>query len=101
MCRRELPVVDALAGEYGDEVAFVAPAWKGSFDATAERAAELLPSGRVRWGLDADEDIFAAYGVPYQPATVLIASDGTVMEGWLGARGESEMRQAIERLLAG
>jgi hypothetical protein len=84
-----LPVVDNLAGEYGDRVAFVAPAWKSSFEATARRAEELLTSGAVRWGLDESESVFAAYGIPYQPATVLIAADGTVVDAWAGVRSEA------------
>lgn len=51
------------------------------------------------WGLDQDEDIFAKYGVPYQPVTVLIASDRTVVETWPGMRSEEEIRVAIEQLL--
>ncbi len=77
----------------------MAPAWKASFDATAEQATRLLPSGDVRWGLDDSEGIFQAYGVPYQPATVLIGADGTIVESWLGARDEASMRQSIEALL--
>lgn len=96
-----MPVVDNLAQEYGDRVAFVAPAWKGSAEDTAQRAAEWLPSGRVAWGLDAEEEIFSLYGVPYQPVTVLISGDGHIVESWPGARSESEMRAAIESLLAG
>ncbi|HEX2152799.1 MAG TPA: hypothetical protein VHL52_02355 [Acidimicrobiia bacterium] len=95
-----MPVVDQLAADYSDRVAFVAPAWKGTLDDTAARAAELLPSGEVEWGLDEDESIFAAYGVPYQPVTFLIRSDQTVAESWQGARTEAEMRAAIESLLA-
>ena len=95
-----MPVVDQLAAEYGDRVAFVAPAWKGTLEATATRAAELLPSGQVLWGLDEAEEIFALYGVPYQPATVLITADGSIFERWSGAREEAEMREAIEALLA-
>jgi hypothetical protein len=94
-----LPVVDALASEYSDRVAFVAPAWKASFDDTAQQAAQLLPSGTVQWGLDAEQGIFEQYGVPYQPATVLIGADGTVVESWLGARDEAAMRASIEALL--
>jgi hypothetical protein len=94
-----LPVVDALAAEYADRVDFVAPAWKSSFEATRERAEELFVSGEIRWGLDEDEDIFSKYGVPYQPVTVLIAADGTVVETWPGARAEGEIRQALDRLL--
>lgn len=95
-----MPVVDSLAAEYGDRVVFVAPAWKSDFDSTAARAAELLTSGVVQWGLDADEEVFRAYGIPYQPATVLIAPDQTIVEAWPGVRSEDDLRASIEGLLA-
>lgn len=96
-----MPVVDRLSIEYSDRVEFLAPAWKSTFGATAQQAAELLPSGNVAWGLDESEEVFSLYGVPYQPATVLIAADGTIVESWLGARGEEQMRESIEALIAG
>jgi hypothetical protein len=95
-----LPVIDQLAEEYGDQVAFLAVAWKGTQAATAERAGELLPSGVVRWGLDETEDVFSLYSIPYQPASVLITRGKTIFERWPGARSESEMRNAIEGLIA-
>ncbi len=95
-----MPVVDQLAQEYGSDVAFVAVAWKGSEEATASRAAEILPSGSVRWGLDAEEAIFDAYGVPYQPVTVLITHDKIVKASWPGLRDESAIRAEIEDLMA-
>ena len=78
----------------------MAPAWKASLDATADRAAEILPSGIVKWGLDVDEQVFQAYGIPYQPASVMIAADGTIVDSWAGARGEDELREALEALIA-
>ena len=95
-----MPVVDKLAVEYEGQVRFVAPAWKATSEETARRAAELMPSGRVAWGLDESEGIFAAFGVPYQPATVLIDGHGAVVDSWLGGRSENEMRAAVEALLA-
>ena len=95
-----MPVVDSLAAEYGDRVDFVAPAWKSSFELTRARAAELFQSGQIRWGLDEDEDIFDLYGVPYQPVTVLIAADGTVVEAWDGLRAEADIRIALDELIA-
>lgn len=94
-----MPVVDQLASEYGDRVAFVAPAWKGTPEDTAARAAELMPSGRILWGLDAEEEVFAAFGVAYQPATVLIDTRGRIVDSWAGARSEAEMRTAVESLI--
>ena len=94
-----MPVVDSLAAEYADEVDFVAPAWRSSFEATQARANQLFQSGLVMWGLDEDEEIFQLYGVPYQPVTVLIAGDGTVVEAWDGLRAESEIRTALDALI--
>jgi hypothetical protein len=94
-----LPVVDSLAAEYSDRIDFVAPAWKSSLAATRDRANELFRSGQIMWGLDAEEVIFTAYGVPYQPVTVLIAGDDTVVEAWDGLRAEDEIRSALDDLI--
>ena len=59
---------------------------------------ELFQSGQILWGLDEEEEIFALYRVPYQPVTVLIGADGTVVETWPGLRGEEEIRLALENL---
>ncbi|MGA7228033.1 MAG: hypothetical protein WBZ40_10250 [Acidimicrobiia bacterium] len=95
-----MPVVDSLAAEYADRVDFVAPAWKSDFASTSARAEELFKSGQIKWGLDQSEEIFARYGVPYQPVTVLIGADDTVVESWPGLRDEAEIREAIEDLIA-
>jgi len=95
-----LPVIDQLATEYSDRIDFVAPAWKGTFEDTRARAEELMPSGNIMWGLDVDETVFGLYGVPYQPVTVLIAHDDTVVEAWPGVRDEAEIRSALDQLIA-
>ncbi|HSM44351.1 MAG TPA: hypothetical protein VK969_04970 [Acidimicrobiia bacterium] len=95
-----MPVVDSLAAEYGDRIDFVAPAWKSSFAATEARARELFQSGQIQWGLDENEEIFELYGIPYQPVTVLVAADGTVVEAWDGLRAEDEIRAALDELVA-
>jgi hypothetical protein len=95
-----LPVVDSLAAEYADQIDFVAPAWKSSFEATSDRANELFQSGQIMWGLDEQEEIFQLYGVPYQPVTVLIAADKTVVESWDGLRAEEEIREALDNLIS-
>ncbi len=79
---------------------FLAVAWKGSMEDTASRAAQLLTSGNVRWGLDAEEAIFSAYGVPYQPVSYLITHDGIVKTSWAGAVGEAELRAELDALVA-
>jgi hypothetical protein len=79
-------------------VDFVAPAWKSTFELTEVRADQLFASGRIMWGLDETEHIFDLYGVPYQPVTVLIAADRTIVETWAGLRGEAEIRAALDHL---
>jgi hypothetical protein len=93
-----LPVVDNFAAEYADEVDFVAPAWKGSFEATEARAIELFSSGRVLWGLDEGEEVFSAYGVAAQPVTFLIDAERRIADTWFGLRSEPDIRAAIESL---
>ena len=79
---------------------FLAPAWKGTLPATTDRAKQLLPSGVIRWGLDADEAVFQAFGIPYQPVTVLIAADGTIFEAWAGFRDEADIRESLDQLVS-
>jgi thiol-disulfide isomerase/thioredoxin len=100
VCRRELPVVDRISMDYAGRIDFVAPAWKSGEEAAIAAAAELFPSGNFLWGLDPEEVIFELYGVPYQPVTVLIGSDRTVVEAWAGVRAEEDIRAAVDNLLA-
>ncbi|MGH3650255.1 MAG: peroxiredoxin family protein [Acidimicrobiia bacterium] len=50
--------------------------------------------------MDETEEIFRLYGVPYQPVTVLIAGDQTVVEAWDGLRPEEDMRAALDTLIS-
>jgi hypothetical protein len=95
-----LPVVDSISRDYADRVDFVAVAWRGTAADTAARAAELMPSGNIMWGLDAEEAIFAAYGVPYQPVTVLISAGKVAVGGWAGLQDEENIRAALDMLVA-
>lgn len=95
-----MPVVDQVSADYADDVAFVAVAWKGTFADTAERAGQLLTTGNVMWGLDEDESIFQAYGVPYQPVTALISGDDRVVDVWAGALPEADIRSRLDALIA-
>jgi peroxiredoxin len=52
------------------------------------------------WGLDETQEVFRLYGVPYQPVTVLIAGDRTVVEAWDGLRPESDIRAALDLLIS-
>lgn len=96
-----MPAIDRLAQEYEGRVAVVAPAWKSSLEDTAEAAADLIPSGKVLWGLDEAQEIFAAYGVGGQPAGALVAADGSLLVTWPGARNPDDIREDLDALLSG
>jgi hypothetical protein len=96
VCRRELPVVDEVANDYIDEVTFLAVAGRGDLGSTQEEAARLF-SDNIKWGLD--DSIWDLYGVPGQPATVLIV-DGVVVDGWFGALGDSALRERLDRMVS-
>ncbi|MGD2101506.1 MAG: hypothetical protein PVG83_04665 [Acidimicrobiia bacterium] len=95
-----MPVVDSLAAEYADRIDFVAPAWHSTFELTEQRAEQLFLSGQIKWGLDEEVEVFDLYGIPYQPVTVLIAGDKTVVESWSGLRAEEDIRAALDDLIA-
>lgn len=95
-----MPVVEAIAPDYVDDVTFLAIAWKGTLEDTRDEAARLIPSGNIKWGLDEGEDIFAAYGVPYQPVTVLVTHDDIVLASWPGVLPEAEIRAQLDALVA-
>lgn len=95
-----MPVIDKVSADYVDDISFLAVAWKGTEEDTRTRAGELIPSGRIAWGLDAAEEVFQLYGIPYQPASVLVTHDGIVLNQWAGAVGEDQLRAELDALAA-
>lgn len=92
-----MPVVDAVAAEYGDRVRFVAVAGRSDLDSTAAEAERLFSN--LDWGLD--DSIWELYGVPYQPVTFLITGDDIIFERFDGVPyGADELRERLEALLA-
>ena len=91
-----MPVVDEVANDYVDDIAFLAVAGRGDLGATTEEAARLF-SDNLMWGLD--DSIWDLYVVPGQPASVLI-TDGVVVDGWFGAISEQELRDKLDNLLS-
>ena len=53
-------------------------------------------SDNLLWGLD--DSIWGLYGIPGQPASVLI-TDGVVVDLWFGAIGEVELRKRLDNLV--
>lgn len=84
-----------MATDYLDDVTFIAVAGRSDIGRTAERA-ETLFSDNLAWGLD--DRIWDLYGVPGQPATVLIV-DGVVVDQWFGSAPEQLLRERLDRLV--
>ena len=93
-----MPVVDEVAADYQDQVSFLAVAAKGTLDATAQ-AADALFTDNLQWGLDEDQLVWDLYGVPGQPATVLIAQ-GVVVDMWFGVNDAEFLRERLDRLVS-
>jgi hypothetical protein len=87
-----LPVVDEVANEYLEDVTFLAIAGRSNLGASEKAAAELF-SDNLQWGYD--EAIWDLYGVPGQPASVLI-QDGVIVDVWFGAIGHEALRQKLD-----
>ena len=85
-----------MANDYVDDVTFLAIAGHGDLGATREEAARLF-SDNLMWGLD--DSIWDLYGIPGQPASILIAN-GVVVDGWFGALDPAELRQKLDNLVS-
>ncbi len=85
-----------MASDYLEDVAFVAVAGRGDIEASREEAGRSF-SDNLMWGLD--DSIWGLYGIPGQPASVLI-TDGVVVDAWFGAIGEQELRNRLDNLVS-
>lgn len=65
-------------------------------ESTVAAAGQLFSKNLV-WGLD--DSIWDLYGVPGQPATVLITR-GVVVDMWFGATSEAFLTERIENLIS-
>ena len=92
-----MPVVAEISQDYTDSVAFLAVAGRSDFGSTEARANDLFGDALL-WGLD--DSIWDLYGIPYQPATVLITGGDTIVDAWPGALSADEIRSRIDNLVA-
>ena len=91
-------MIDAVASDYQDQVAFVAVAGRSSEPASRARVGVWFDPARILWGYS--DAIWALFGVPGQPRTILISGDDVIVGGWFGAKSEAELRAELD-LLAG
>lgn len=96
MCRRELPVIDAVAPDYLEDITFLAVAGSSTPERSAERVGVWFDPDRLLWGYS--DEVWDLYLVPYQPVSVLISSDDVIVDRWFGPVGEQTLRTALDRL---
>jgi hypothetical protein len=89
-------VIDAVASDYQDRIAFVAVAGRSSESASRTRVGVWFDPARILWGYS--DEIWGLFGVPGQPRTILISGDDVIVGGWFGAKSEEELRSELDRL---
>lgn len=89
-------MLEDVSAEYEGDIAFVAVGGASDRAKISERAGQWIPSGRIQWGLDEDQDVWALFGARGTPTTVVLAADGRVVAAWAGEASAEGMRQAIE-----
>jgi hypothetical protein len=93
VCRAELPVIDAVASDYQDTVTFLAVAGRSTPEASQQRVGVWFSPDRILWGYS--DELWDLYGVPYQPVSVLITSDGYEVNRWYGEASEESLRDEL------
>lgn len=97
VCNREAPSVEEASQRWAGKVDFVGVAWTGT-----DRAFQgFIDEHDLTFPQISDDaaDVFDRFGVPAQPALVLVARDGTV-ERLLGAVDDTALDNLLTALTA-
>ena len=92
-CVTEMPAVEAVKQELGDEVAFVGV----NVQDTVEDATDLVEQTGVTWIIlrDPDGELVRAVGGVGMPTTLLLDADGVIVEHRTGALEADELRDLL------
>jgi cytochrome c biogenesis protein CcmG, thiol:disulfide interchange protein DsbE len=92
-CVREMPGLESVHQELGDQVQFVGLSERE----TADDARALVEETGVTYaiGRDPGGDILTAYSGLGMPTTVLVAADGTITSSHTGRLERDELEQAV------
>ena len=83
MCNREAPVVEQFARDHGTEVDVIGMGAQDSLDEARDFVDDHdTRSFTMLW--DGSFGSWQHFGVFSQPTAILIAPDGTVLDGWAG-----------------
>ena len=97
-CRDEMPILQAAYEKFGDQVQFVGVDTKDS----AEAAAGFLVSVGVTYPqlADVDAGLLASLRIPGIPVTVILDSDGAVVEQRIGVFEADSLDSLLADLVA-
>ena len=93
-----MPVIDAVAADYQDEVTIIAVAGRSTLEASANRVGVWFSPDRLLWAYS--DETWELFGVRGQPVSVLLTSDGFEVDRWFGAASEGDLRAALDQLIA-
>lgn len=96
-CNHEQPDIDAAATAYAGRVSFVGLSNRD----TVKDGLEYAERHKVPYPLAHAPAVWEDYGVPFQPATVVISADGRELKRWQGAVTEEQLTEALDAALAG
>jgi hypothetical protein len=86
-----------LAEEYSEEVAFIGVSDNRD---TVEDGKDYADEFAVPYPLALEQNVWDAYGVPYQPVTVLLDAEGVEVHRVSGPISYEEFKAQIEGVLA-
>jgi len=97
-CRRELPIVDQLRQEFGDQVQFL-----GINDEDSGTVKGFLRKNGYGFTvlMDSKRSVHRTYGVHSIPTLIVIDRDGVIRQHFIGGRDAPALRQAIAEVLKG
>ena len=94
-CNHEQPDLNAVADRYAGRVAFVGLSNRDTVADGRQYAAKHA----VPYPLAHAPDVWRAYGVPYQPTTVVIGRDGRELQRWVGAVTADQLTATLDSAL--
>jgi peroxiredoxin len=95
-CRQELPIVDQLRREFGDQVQFL-----GINDEDSGTVKGFLRKNGygITVLMDSKRSVHRTYGVHSIPTLIVIDRDGVIRQHFIGGRDAPALRQAIDAVL--
>lgn len=95
-CRAEMPDLQAVYTDVGEEVDFIGLAQNDTHDAAADLV-DLTGVG-YPWGLDENGTVYASFGLVQMPATYYISADGEVLASDGGQISEDHLRDRLSEV---